>query len=389
MPEKKLKIVQVHNWHRFGGGSEIVVETTTNLLRKRGHQVLLETFDSRNLMHTLRGKAKAFAWGIYSPVGRKAIRRLIEEQAPDIIHVHELYPFFSPWVLKNIKRAGIPVVMTCHDYRLTCPISTHYRNGETCTKCRDKNELQCAFNNCRNNFLESVGFALRSLTARKMKLFTENVTCYTTPSLFVKNWLIESGFPEERIHVVPNVNPISKLEPKKNDGEYIGYVGRISEEKGIDSLLEAARTSNLPVQLAGDYSAMPELVATAPTNVEFIGKLKRDQLANFYRYARFVVVPSTCLETFGMVALEAMSYGLPVIASKTGGLQEVVDDGVNGFLFEKGNDVELAEKMKQLCENSELAKKMGQAGQEKLNREYSEEIYYLRLMRVYEQALTF
>ncbi len=382
-----MKIAQVHNWHRFGGGSEIVVETTVNLLRAKGHDVLLQTYDSRNLMHNLRGKAKAFAWGIYSPAGRKSIRKMIAKDAPEIIHVHEVYPYFSPWILKDLKNAGIPVVMTCHDYRLTCPISTHYRNGETCTKCQDKNEFQCIFNNCRNNILESAAFALRSFSARKMNLFSENITCYTTPSNFVKNWLVESGFPGERIHVLPNVNPISNSEPKKNNGEYIGYVGRISEEKGIDTLLEAARQTELPVRLAGDYSVMPDLVAAAPSNVEFIGTLNRDQLADFYRNARFVVVPSTCLETFGMVALEAMSYGLPVIASRTGGLQEVVNDDVSGFLFEKGNAMQLAEKMKQLWANPELVRKMGEAGQTKLSREYSKEIYYSRLMAIYEETL--
>ncbi|MFZ5518909.1 MAG: glycosyltransferase family 4 protein [Candidatus Zhuqueibacterota bacterium] len=383
-----MKIAHIHNWHRFGGGSEIVVETTVRLLQARGHQVIQRTFDSRQFMHTLRGKVSAFFSGIYSPAGRKSIRRMIAESAPDIVHIHEVYPFFSPWILKDLNRAGIPVVMTCHDYRLTCPISTHFRNGETCTLCRDKNEWQCLLNNCRNNVFESAAFALRSVTARALRLFTDNVTCYTTPSQFVKDWLVQSGFPAERIFVLPNVNPVQHPEPKTDMGCYIGYVGRISGEKGIGTLLDAARTTGRTVRLAGDYSAMPELVRTAPANVEFIGKLNRDQLAEFYRHAQFVVVPSTCLETFGLVALEAMSYGLPVVASRTGGLQEIIDDGRSGFLFEKGNAAELADIMKRLWGNSELIKQMGQVGRERAIREYNEDTYYSRLNRIYTEAMT-
>jgi len=386
MPDH-LKIAHIHNWHRFGGGSETVVETTVRLLQARGHQVVQRTFDSRQFMHTLRGKANAFFRGIYSPAGRKTIRHMIAESAPDVVHIHEVYPYFSPWILKDLRRAGIPVVMTCHDYRLTCPISTHFRNGEICTRCRDKNEWQCLLNNCRNNIFESAAFALRSITARTMRLFTDNVTSYTTPSHFVKDWLVQSGFPAARIFLLPNVNPVAHPEAKTDMGSYIGYVGRISEEKGIGTLLDAARRTGRPVRLAGDYSAMPELVRTAPANVEFIGKLNRDQLADFYRHAQFVVAPSTCLETFGLVALEAMSYGLPVVASRTGGLQEIIDHGQNGFLFEKGNAAELADIITRLWGNSVLIKQLGETGRERAMRDYNEDVYYSRLNRIYTEAI--
>jgi glycosyltransferase involved in cell wall biosynthesis len=132
---------------------------------------------------------------------------------------------------------------------------------------------------------------------------------------------------------------------------------------------------------------MPEVVKGAPANVKFMGHMSRDQLVGFYRNARFLVVPSICFETFGLVIVEAMSYGLPIIASRMGGLPEIVEDGETGLLFEAGNSEELAYKMKLLWENPTLCRQMGQSGRKKVIREYNEDTYYERLMTVYDRAL--
>ena len=141
------------------------------------------------------------------------------------------------------------------------------------------------------------------------------------------------------------------------------------------------------MRLAGDYSRMPDTLKEAPPNVTFAGWLNRAQLVGFYRNARFSVAPSVCFETFGLVGAEAMSYGLPVIASKIGGLPEIVEDGVTGLLFEPGNAEELADKMKLLWDNPDLCRQMGQAGREKAMREYNEDVYYERLMAAYQRAI--
>ena len=172
-------------------------------------------------------------------------------------------------------------------------------------------------------------------------------------------------------------------------GDYAAYVGRISPEKGLDTILAAASLlPELNVQVAGEGQTRRTLAANAPQNVKFIGALSRERIASFYRQARFIVVPSKWFEMCPLVISEAMSHGLPVIASNIGGLPELVDDEVTGLLFEPGNPEDLADKMKRLWENPDLCRKMGQAGREKAIREYSEEIYYERLIGFYEKAVT-
>jgi glycosyltransferase involved in cell wall biosynthesis len=256
-----------------------------------------------------------------------------------------------------------------------------------CDRCAGGLEYWCVLKNCRSNIFESVGYALRNAQARKWKLFRNNVTCYIAATEFVKRWLVGAGFPQEAIMVVPYMVslPDSGIDP--SCGKYVSYAGRFNPVKGIKTLLTSARRTGLPVRLAGDYSPMPEIMKMAPSNAQFMGHLDREGLVGFYRNARFLVVPSIYFEAFGLVSAEAMSHGLPVIASRIGGIPEIVEDGVTGLLFEPGNSEELASKMKLLWGNPTLCRQMGQAGREKVIREYGEDVYYNRLMAVYERAI--
>jgi len=382
-----MKVFQVINLHRYGGGADAMAEGTARLLSRKGHESILLTRDSRELGRGGLGKARAFVCGFYSRSGRRIMTAALEEHAPDLVHVHGVYPFFSPWILQDCRRARVPVVLACHDYRLTCPTAVHLCHDAICESCLGGREYWCFLKNCRNNRLESLGYALRSMVARKWRLFLDNVTIYTTPSEFVKRRLTDAGLPHQRIIALPNMVPVPDAAVDPSANNYIVYVGRFSPEKGIDTLLASAGTTGLRVRLAGDHSPMNDAVATAPSNVEFMGRMKPNEVGALYQHARFAVLPSLWFETFGLVAAEAMSYGLPVIASNIGGLTEVVDHGVTGFLTEPGDAGDLARKMKLLWDRPELCRKMGQAAREKVIREYSEDVYYKRLMAVYEQAV--
>lgn len=383
-----MKVIQIHNWHRFGGGSESMVEKTAEILQQNGHQAVLCLRDSRELSRGIIGKMRSFFCGIYCYSARQQVRELILAEKPDLVHVHELYPFFSPWILLDCQRLQVPVVMTCHDYRLSCPIATHFRQGRSCSACKGGRAYWCLLKNCRNNRLESLGYALRSQFAHALGLYFRYVTRFITPSRFVAQWLSELGVPAEKMQIVSNFVPIPSQATEPARGTYVGFVGRFCPEKGIDVLMSAARKSQLPFRMAGDYRAMPEFVASAPQNVAFPGGLSSAQVADFYRQARISVVPSTVQESFGLVAAEAMSHGLPVIASKIGGLAEIVEDGVTGFLVNPGDSDQLAEKIHYLWSNPDRCTRMGQAGRQKVMREFSIDQYYLHLMSAYDHTLS-
>jgi glycosyltransferase involved in cell wall biosynthesis len=353
-----------------------------------GIHVYSVTQDSRVLEGSLKGKLRAFTSGIYSPSAYRFIAELIKQENPNVAHVHNLYPLFSPSVLVACQRAGVPVVMTYHNYRLTCPIGTHFNDNNVCELCLEGREYRCVLKNCRGNIFESIALAMRSGFARVMGFYHNNVTIFIALTEFSKNLLIAAGIDDNRIVVIPNCVPLPDSPAHPSNGKYAAYVGRISSEKGIDTLLSVlAQLPDLLVQLAGNGPDLPKLRVGAPENTNFLGPLDYLHLSNFYRKARFVIVPSLWFEGCPMVLMEAMSYGLPVIASKIGGLPEIVEDGVTGLLFEPGNSEDLANKMKLLWHNPSLCNKMGQAGREKAIREYSEDAYYKRLMKVYEEAV--
>lgn len=382
-----MRVIQLINLHRYRGGADRVAEKTARLLAERGHQSSMLTRDSRDLGRGPAGKFRAFANGLYSAEGRRLVKKALRDHNPDIVHVHDVYPLFSPWVLRDLRKAGVAVVMTCHDYRLTCPAATHLCGREICQECLGGREYRCVLKNCRGSRAESAAYAMRSALARNRRLFTDNVHAYITPTNFVKLKLAEAGFPENQIAVIPNALEIPETAVDCSQNAYAAYAGRFSPEKGIETMLDAARIAPIELRIAGDFAPMPHLAENPPPNVRFLGEVSSESLTAHYRGARFLVFPSIWYETFGLVMAEAMSHGVPVVASNIGAVPELVEDGVTGLLFEPGNPADLAEKMRAMWENPETCARMGRAARNRVARECAEEAHYRRLMAVYEQAM--
>jgi len=384
-----VKVYQVYNEYRSGfGGEAAVVEATLRALAENGHTARLITKSSKDLEHSIVKRACAFFGGIYNVSAYREMRRLLATDRPDVAHIHGVYPMFSPSVLVACRRAGVPVVMTVHNNNFTCPTWYHLYKGRICEDCVGGREYRCALKNCRDNVAESVAYALRSAAARRFRLFHDNVDTLIALTPFSKARLIQAGFREDRIAVVPNPTPMADMAAGPGGGEYVGFAGRISAEKGADTLLAAAAgMPDIPFRIAGDGPALAELRARATPNVEFTGRLGLDSLVEFYRKARAVVAPSRSYETFALVAVEAMAAGAPVIAARIGGLPYTVEHGVTGLLFEPGDAGDLAAQVRRLWEDPALCRRMGKAGREKVLRENTSLAYYESLMTVYESAI--
>ena len=387
----EMKILIVHNHYGIHTGEEAIVDTIRNLLDSHGHEVILFLRSSEEIPNMRFGKIRAFFAGIYNPFSRRAFRRLLEEQKPDIVHIQNLFPFISPAILPECQKAGVAVVMTVQNYRLVCPNGLHMVHREVCEKCCGGREYWCILRNCERNPAKTLGYALRNYVSRKRRYYLDTVTIYAAVTQFQRLRLMSEGFPDERIVVNPNMASIDYSPPKeqstKSDG-FIAHVGRISHEKGIPTLLEAARKCpDKQFKATGFLDRMPELAGQAPSNFEFVGFLDTPGIKEFFVSARMIVICTICFEGFPMVVVEAMLYGKAVICSRIGGLPEIVEDGKTGLLFEPGNAEELAEKIRYLWERPELCRKMGEAGREKALREYSPGRYYERLMVCYEKAI--
>lgn len=380
-----MKILNIHNIHAHPGGTEVFFDALTRLLRGRGHEVVTLARDNTDLQG-LFAKLSAFGAMIYSKSVYQEIRQLCEREKPAAAFVHNLYPQFSVSALDALRDAKVPVLMYVHDYKLTCPTAQHLRNGEICEKCLGGREYYAALHNCRGSRAMSTAFAIRNAWARRSGSIEKSVTRYICPTQFVADQIGKGNYPKDRMRVIPHFVDLPDAPMREGVGEYFAFVGRVSPEKGVDTLIESARATGLPVKIAGDPAQFPGVTETAPKNVEFVGKLNRDQLQVFLSNVRALIVPSAWFEVFGLVVIEALSRGIPVIASRIGGLPEVVQDGQTGLLVEPRNVTQLSEAMQRLWNSPDLAREYGQRGYDHVRREHSVETYYQRLTALFTEA---
>ena len=385
-----MKILQVYNQQRsLFGGEEAVVDTIRRVLERNGHTTSLLMQSSRGAERSLAGKVNMAVQGVFNLTAYKNMRRLLAREQPDLIHVHNVYPNFSPSILAACRTMGVPTVFHVHCHILTCPNWYHLRNGNACDLCFGGHEQWCLLTNCRGSLPESAAYAVRSFVARKMGLFQKNATLFIAVSHFLRDRLIAAGYPQGQIEVVRNAVSASGSDASSAgaEGGYIGYAGRLSPEKGVDTLVEAARLCGLPVKVAGDGPEMEKLRASAPPNVEFLGRLDRDNLGEFYRQSRFIVVPSRSYEGFPLVAAEAMLHGKPVIACRIGALPELIESGVNGLLVETDDRAAFASSMRALWDDAPLCARLGAAAQTWARDHCHEDVFYTRLVAVYDRAI--
>ena len=384
----KWKVCLVHNAYARPSGEEVVVNALEELLAGRGHPVIRFHRGSDTIASIPLGRARAFLAGLHNPFAVSDLRKLLREHRPDIVHVHNLYPWISPSILPECSRQGVPVVMTVHNYRLACPSGLFLHAGRPCARCRGGREYWCLLKNCQDDWLKSFGYALRSWAARRRGCFLNHVSIFIVMSGFQRRCLLEEGFPADRLAVIPHMVSAPAEPCRAEGGQYAGFVGRVSPEKGIATLLAAARQlPDIPFHLAGSTQRMPHLPAQAPPNVKFLGHLVGDRMDAFYRRCRMLVLPSECPETFLMSIAEAMGMALPVVASRIGALEEIVQEGRTGLMFTPGDAEGLARQVRYLWNNPELCAKMGQAARTVALDDYSPRNCYERIMDVYRRAI--
>jgi glycosyltransferase involved in cell wall biosynthesis len=383
-----MKIIQIHNSTKDRGGGEIAFEQISKLLIERNHNLIRLVRSNSELSNNIVKKIIAFVTGSFSISAYYRMLKIIRLHKPDIVHVHGIYPFFTPSILVACKKKNIPVLLHCHSFQLICPCSILFHENAICDLCIEKNAFWCVLKNCRKNIFESIAYALRFFIAKRFNLYKNNVDYFIAPTKFVKDRLILAGFNKDQIFILPNIVNMNYRSADIYNGQYVAFVGRLSPEKGIATLVSAAeQLPKIQFSVAGEGNLMNGLRQRALSNLKFLGFLNTHELEDFYCRARFIVVPSLCFETFCLVAAEAMSYGLPIIASNLGGLKELIDDRATGLLFKTGDVDDLIKKIRILWNNPSLCQKMGALGRSKVRRDYNEDKFLNRLMYIYEKTI--
>ena len=378
-----MRVLHAYNQHRGGGGANNATQATIDVSRHNGLDVKVFTRSSAELSRGLLGRLRAGAGAIYSPGSVRQFDALLDSFKPDVVHIHEIFPLVSPGILPRCARRGVPVVMTCVDYRLTCPVVTHLCDGQVCTRCVGGHEYWAVLRNCRGNLPESLAMALYSILARKLRLFSDYVDHFVAPSEFTRNWLIEHA--DIGADRVTTISPIVDAPENGTDpgvGGYVAFAGRFAREKGLDTLFEASRLCGLPFQVCRNENSL--VTVQIPPEVGVVVTRGREDLDAFYCGARMLVVPSVWFETFGLVGGEAMSRGIPVVASRIGAISCLVEEGVDGLLFEPRDPRDLAEKVTRLWKDPDLCRQLGQAGRRKAATLWNADRHFELHMAVYQ-----
>ena len=384
-----MKILVCHNYYQQPGGEDQVFSDECWLLQSHGHQVV--RFTQHNDSLTGIGRWAMLRKTVWNKEVEGELLEVIRRERPQIMHCHNTFPLLSPAVYYAARRENVAVVQTLHNFRLLCPAATLLRDGQVCEKCVGKRFAWPAIQHaCYRNSRPATAAVTAMLSSHHArKTWTGAVDRYIALTDFSRQKFIEGGLPAGRISVKPNfVQPDPGM--GRGNGNYAVFAGRLAPEKGIETLLDA--WSQMPQQIAlrivgdGPLAPLVEQAARNDTRIEWLGQRPLNEAVSIVGDAAMLVMPSVWYETFGRTIVEAFATGTPVIASRMGAMQELVDEPRTGLLFKPADPADLAAKVRWLWDRPDRRKQMCQAARDEYEQRYTAQSNYLRLMEIYREA---
>ncbi|MFI9047049.1 glycosyltransferase [Streptomyces sp. NPDC053427] len=392
-----MHVLVVHNRYASAqpSGENKVVDQEVELLRAAGHRV--EVFERRSdtiAARSLPGKVAVPLLVPWNPAVRKELAARLRTSRPDVVHVHNVFPLLSPAVLAACADAGVPAVATLHNYTQVCPPGTLQRDGRPCTECvGSAAPLPAVRHGCyRSSRLATVPLAVSlSVNRRRWWSGVERFFCISAAQ---RDVLVGAGMPAERLAVKHNFVP----EPgtcRDGDGEHVLYLGRLAEAKGVRLLMAAwdeiasGGGVGVPLVIAGSGPLEPEVTAWAAgrDDVRYVGLYDTAECRKALARSVAVVAPSTWLEAFGLVVVEAMAAGVPAVAAGHGAFVELVEDGVTGLLHRPGDPASLADRLRRITAERARNQEMGRAARRRYEQGFSPAVGLERLVEEYRTAI--
>ncbi len=315
--------------------------------------------------------------------------RMLDETKPDLVHVHGIHRQLSPSILLEAARRSVPVVHTLHDYHLVCPADVMLRaSSAPCSPraCKTVNCTAAIKYRCTRGSLAASAIAASELSFQRLtRVYERTVTRFISPSAFLRDLMVEGGWTRTPIDVLPLGTALCEG-GRRVPGDYALYAGRLSPEKGVAVFLAAARDAGVPAIVAGDGPLAETLRAQFP-EARFTGHVEPAEVTRLLDSALVAVVPSVSLENSPLGVLEAMSAGVPIIASSVGGVPELVENGVEGLLVPPGDAAALSSALARLASDTEAAASMGVAGRTKVGLRHTPERHLSGLLETYARAM--
>lgn len=405
-----LRILEINKFYRLSGGAEKCFVDTIDLLREKGHEVSIFSMKTLSGISTpfekyfidewksdsigFVGRAGLFLKALHNFQAEENISRLIEDCRPQIAHIHNFTTQLTPSILKPLKKAGIPIVHTLHDYSLACYNSGFYDENlnRVCEMCRGKRFYNILKNRCVHSSWSVSFLGMLSQYLWSMGDMTGFIDHYIAPGRFMKEKMAEHGFPADKISVVNNCVTADDS-PGEPLGGYVLFLGAFIPKKGAQDLISAYRrikpSADLVLAGSGPYEGcLREMAVENEGNgrIIFPGFLDQATLRKYVRESLFVVVPSLWYENYPYSILQSLASGKAVIGARSGGIPEIVEQGYNGLIYDPGNVDQLAHCMEKLLSDPAETAKMGANSLKKAKNQYNSEKYYRELIGILEMV---
>ena len=375
-----MRVLVLHSRYLSGpvSGENRVVDDEVELLRQAGHDVLAWTPSVGDTSRRLRTAANA----IWSRQEAGNVRRIVLEHRPEVVHVHSLYPRLSPSVIRAAAGLGVPILMTLHNFRLMCLPATFMRDGAACEECAGRIPWRGVVHGCYRESRSASATLASSLALHRATNTFDQVRLFVAVSAFVRDKYIQNGIDPERIRLKDNFSwPLPRR--TGSEGGFL-VLGRLSPEKGVDTAI-AALPGRARLTVVGDGPERQQLEALARPNVSFIGGIEPSEVPARLSASRALLVPSRCYEGAPRSIIEAFAAGVPVIASRIGGLGELVEDGVNGLLVPPDDPKAWRSAIERLLDDGE-SERLGRGAFECWQERFSPSIATQRLEQAYAAA---
>lgn len=410
-----MKVLMIHKFYYIEGGAERYFFNLAQLLERQGVEVIpFAMSHPRNLatpyashfvdyfepdkelarLGLLNG-LKAASRVIYNRQARGNIEKLIDQTRPDLAHVHGVYHHLSPSVLFSLKKKNLPVLFTLHEYKILCPAYLFLDGqGQVCELCSGKHFWHPIAKKCfRNSLPASLLVSTESYFHRFLNTYRNCVDLYLSPSKFLRDKMIQYGYPERQVEWLPYSIPIDLYTPNYSHQDYCIYVGRLSHEKGIQQLVQAMKLlPQLKLKVAGTGRLEEPLKKFVEQeglqNIEFLGYQQGENLRQYVQNAMFVVVPSVVYDNSPLTIYEAFALGKPVVGAAIGGIPELIDPGQDGFLFQANDTTSLVETIHRMLECRAEFSRMGQSGRQKALALFGPEAHMKRINAIYQRFLS-
>ena len=406
-----MKILAINKFYYVKGGSDRYFFELNTLHEQAGHTVIPFAMQHPNNRPTpysdyfvsevdfwnlggVRDKLNAAGRVLYSTEARRKLIQLIKETKPDIAHLHIIAHQLSLSILPVLRRFGIPIVQTLHEYKPICPTYQLLANDQICERCKGKQFYHATLQRCNNGSLSASLLNSAEMYLHHGLGWYDLPDRYLVPSQFMLNKLVEFGMDRKKLIHLPYCAPTIVYNPNLQREEYGVYIGRLSTVKGIKTLLLALAQLGEqapPFRIIGtgpQHKELVTLVNELNLNVTFLGHLDKPSVISQLNRAKFSVTPSEWYENFPFSIIESMLTATPVIASNIGGLPELVQHNQTGLLFPPKHVGQLANCIQHLSKNKALTRQLGQSARQQIQGLCNPQTHYQRITEIYGQVLT-